>query len=251
MKKRILAAVLSLTLLFCLCSCDMPTLNAKPEPTPTAEPTPTPTPEPADALGRWIERADARYNMRYEDFADYWCLTCDEYFGEDMHDLLRLISSCENTDFDIEEANEQIVDQRMEYLKRGGDNWGFEITSHTEETLDSTACVNFSDELQHLNEQISAVISKSETWSDSQWHDFADSLGCDLACARSIIEAYRAIAEKCGDVSVTSAMAIELNVTFSDGTELNDSTTLYEIDGEYVCTELIDSASLLIQLIYF
>ena len=56
-----------------------------------------------------------------------------------------------------------------------------------------------------------------------------------------------------GDTNVVlrSAAEIELCVTFSDGTEITDSTSIYEIGGEYVSTELIDAASLLIQLIYF
>ena len=265
MKKRMISALLALMLCLCLCACNMPDwipdwmyeLLPQPTPTPTLaveaepEPTPTPTPEPTDALGRWLWRADNRYNMRYEDFTGYWCLMCDEYFGDDMHDLLTLISSCENTSFKLDEENGKITEKRNEYKKLGGSDWSFEITSHTEEALGSTACANFSDELQRLNELISAVTAESETWSDSRWSSFAESLGCELDSAKAIIDCYRAIADKCSDVYVVSAQAIELTVSFSDGTLLTDSTTLYEIDGEYVCTELIDSAALLIQLIYF
>lgn len=245
MKKRILTAVLALLLVFGVCSCGIKS------PTESAPPTAAVSAEPKDSLGRWLQRADDRYNMRYDDFSDYWCLMCDEYFGDYMRELLSLIASCENTAYDLSEQNKQITEKCTEYEKRGGADWSFEITTHSEEELNTAACANFSDELQHLYDLISAVTVKAETWSDGEWADFAESLGCELDCAKAIIDAYRAIAEKCDGVSVTSAKAIELTVTFSDGTELNDSTTLYEINGEYVCTELIDSASLLIQLIYF
>lgn len=245
MKKRILTAALALLLVLCVCSCGV----NPPEETPP--PTAEVSAEPLDSLGRWLQRADERYNMRYEDFSEYWCLMCDEYFGDDMYKLLSLIASCENTAYDLSEQNEQISQKRSEYEKQGGSNWSFEITEHSETELDAAACANFSDELQHLNETISAVTTKAESWTDSEWADFAGSLGCDLYTAKAIIIAYSAIAEKCDGVSVSSAKAIELTVTFSDGTALNDSTTLYEINGECICTELIDCASLLIQLIYF
>lgn len=246
MKKRILTAALALLLMFGVCSCGIKPELASPPP-PTAEV----SAEPLDNLGRWLERANERYNMSYDDFADYWCLMCDEYFGEDMLELLSLISSCENTAFDLGEENKQIADKRAEYKKLGGSDWRFEITNHSEQELDSTACANFSDELQHLSDLIRAVTVKAEAWSDSEWNDFAGSLGCDLDCAKAIIDDYRSIADNCAEVNVTAAKAIELTVSFSDGTELTDSTTLYEINGEYVSTELIDAASLLIQLIYF
>ena len=107
------------------------------------------------------------------------------------------------------------------------------------------------DELQHLCELIRTVTDKASDWSEGEWADFASSLGCDEQSAKEIIGAYTEIAEKCDGVPVSSAAEIELCVTFSDGTEITDSTSIYEIRGEYVSTELIDAASLLIQLIYF
>ena len=247
MKKRIISVFLALSLVISLCACE----TAPPPPEETPEPTRQLAFEPVGALGRWLQRAQDRYNLNYESFSDYWCLICDEYFGESMHTLLELIASCENTAYKLDEQNEQIIDKRMEYLKRGGDDWRFEITQHSEQALDDTACVNFSNELQHLCELIRTVTDKASDWSEGEWADFASSLGCDEQSAKEIIGAYTEIAEKCDGVPVSSAAEIELCVTFSDGTEITDSTSIYEIGGEYVSTELIDAASLLIQLIYF
>lgn len=247
MKRRILSLILALLLAFSLCACAAE--EAPPEETPA--PTATPTPEPETNLTRWLSRAETRYNMDYEDFNDYWCLLCDEYFGDSMHTLLETVAACENANYDLEENNKQISDKRSEYKKQGGKDWNFEITEHSEEELSKQVCENFSDELQSLHDLICAVTDKAQCWSEYDWADFAQSMGCEVEDVKKIIDSYSAIAEACNEVEVTSAMAIELTVTFSDGNVLNDSTTLYEINGEYVSTELIDAASMLIQLIYF
>ena len=168
-----------------------------------------------------------------------------------MHKLLDLISTCENATYSAESNKKQIEDKRSEYKKRGGKDWHFEITEHHEEALSEQACKNFSDELQSIHDLICAVVSKAPNWTEYNWTDFAESMGCDVETVKAIIEAYSAIAEACNEVEVTSAVAIELTVKFSDGSTVTDSTTLYEINGEYVSTELIDAASMLIQLIYF
>lgn len=247
--RNIIIAVLALLLMFSLCSCAA-------EEAPPPEKTPpvlaaTPSPEPETPLGRWLNRADIRYNMEYEDFNDYWCLLCDEYFGEDMHKLLDAISLCKNANYDIESYNKQLQKKRIDYKRQDSKDWHFEIVSHSEEALGEQACKNFSDELQSIHDLIYGVVSKSPYWSEYDWADFAESMGCDVENVKTIIDCYSAIADACSGVQVTSAVAIELTVKFSDGSTVTDSTTLYEINGEYVSTELIDAASLLIQLIYF
>lgn len=244
---QILLTVLTVLLIFSLCACT-PSQPVK-EPTPTVEATPTPKPD--SALERWIFRAEDRYNMKYDNFNDYWCMLCDEYFGEDMHKLLDAVSACEKANYNLEENNRQISEKRAEYKKRGGRDWSFKISGCTVTPLDEKVCSNFSDELKSIHDIICGVTSKAPNWSDYDWADFAESMGCDVANVKSIIDAYSAIAEKCNEINVTSAAAVELTVEFSDGSSITDSTTLYEINGEYVSTELIDAASLLIQLIYF
>ena len=248
MNRRILSLALALLMAFSLGAC---AAEVPPEETPAPTETPTPTPEPETALGRWLSRAEARYNMDYEDFSDYWCLLCDEYFGENMHTLLDTVSACEKANYDLEENNKQIETKRAEYKKRGGKDWSFEITEHTEEELSQQVCKNFSDELKSLHDLICSVTDKAQYWSEYDWADFAQSMGCEADSVKKIIDAYSAIAEACNEVEVTSALAINMTVTFSDGESVTDSTTLYEINGEYVSTELIDAASMLIQLIYF
>lgn len=247
MKRRILAAVLALILAFSLGACAAETPPPEETPTPTA----TPTPIPETNLGRWLSRAETRYNMKYDDFNAYWCLLCDEYFGEDMHTLLNGLAACENTAYSLDNQNKEIAAKRAEYEKRGGKDWSFKITEHTETPLGQQACVNFADELKSVHDLICALTDKAQYWSDYGWADFAQSLGCDVDTAKAIVNSYWVIASSCVDVEVTSAAAIELTVEFSDGSTVKDSTTLYEINGEYVSTELIDAASMLIQLIYF
>lgn len=246
--RNIITAVIALLLMFSLCSCAAETPPAE-ETAPVLEA--TPSPEPETPLSRWLNRAETRYNMEYEDFNDYWCLLCDEYFGEDMHKLLDAISLCENANYDAESYNKQIQKKRIDYKRQDTKDWHFEIVSHSEEALGEQACKNFSDELQSIHDLIYSVVSKAPHWSEYDWADFAESMGCDVETVKSIIESYGAIADACNEVKVTSATAIELTVKFSDGSTVTDSTTLYEINGEYVSTELIDAASLLIQLIYF
>lgn len=246
MKRRILSFALVVLMVFSLSACAAEAPSAD-----TPEPTATPTPEPKTSLGRWLSRAEARYNMDYEDFSDYWCLLCDEYFGDSMHTLLDTVAACENANYDLEENNKQIDEKRAEYKKRGGKDWSFEITEHTEEELSEQVCKNFSDELKSLHDLICSVTDKAQYWSDYDWADFAQSMGCEVDSVKKIIDAYSAIAEACNEVKVTSALKIDMTVTFSNGETVTDSTTLYEINGEYVSTELIDAASMLIQLIYF
>ncbi len=246
MKRRILSFALVLLMVFSLGAC-----AAEAPPAETADPTATPTPKPETPLGRWLSRAEARYNMDYEDFSDYWCLLCDEYFGDSMHTLLDTVAACKNANYSLEENNKQIGEKRAEYKKRGGKDWSFEITEHTEEELSEQVCKNFSDELKSLHDLICSVTDKAQYWSDYDWADFAQSMGCEVDNVKKIIDAYSAIAEACNEVKVTSALEIDMTVTFSNGETVTDSTTLYEINGEYVSTELIDAASMLIQLIYF
>lgn len=248
MKQRILSFALALLLTLSLGACAAE--EASPDEVSPA-PTATPSPEPVTNLTRWLGRAEARYNMSYDDFNDYWCLLCDEYFGDDMHTLLDTIAACKNANYDLESNNSQIAEKRAEYKKRGGKNWSFEITEHSEEELGEQACKNFSDELKNVHDLICAVTDKAQNWPEYDWADFAQSMGCEVDDVKTIIDSYSAIAEACNEVEVTSALAIELTVTFSDGDSVSDSTTLYEINGEYVATELIDAASMLIQLIYF
>lgn len=247
--RNIITVLLVLLLTFSLCSCEVKKPPAEKTPAPTESIAPTPKPE--TALDRWLARAETRYNMKYDNFNDYWCLLCDEYFGDSMHTLLDTVSVCENANYDLKKNNEQIESKRSDYRRRSGKDWHFEITEHHEQALDDTACKNFSDELQSIHDLISAVTSKAPSWSDYDWAEFAQSMGCEVEQAKSIIDAYSAIAQACNEIKVSSALAIELTVKFSDGSTVTDSTTLYEINGEYVSTELIDSASMLIQLIYF
>lgn len=247
MNRRIISLALALLLALSLGACAAEEAPSAETPAPTA----TPTPEPETALTRWLSRAEARYNMNYDDFNGYWCLLCDEYFGDDMHTLLETISACENANYELEKNNKQISSKRSEYKKRGGKDWHFEISEHSEKKLDKQVCKNFSDELQSIHDLICAVTDKAQYWSEYDWADFAQSMGCEVKDVKKIIDSYSAIAEASNEVKVTSALEINLTVTFSNGETLNDSTTLYEIDGEYVSTELIDAASLLIQLIYF
>lgn len=240
--KRIICALLGMAMLISLCAC-----GNRAEP--VASDAPTPEPKPVTALERWELRVERRYNMEYEDFAQYWSLICDERFGEILTELVEKLSACENLDFSLGDYNRQISDKRTEYNKQYGKNWHFELKNCETEPLEERANEDFSKELQNLHDSIAVLINEASVWSESSWSYFAEGLGCDADTAREIVSLYEQMADMCNEVQVSDAAKAVVSLSFGDG-ETAYETWIYKVDGEYVSQEFIDNTLALINLIY-
>ena len=238
--KRIICALLTLMLALSLCAC-----KPAEEPEPTAEPTPKPLTE----LDRWGLLTERRYNMDYADFGEYWGIICDNYFGDELTELLGIFSACENMSFTLEDYNKQIADKRAEYDKKYGEGWHFEYKECVKEPLEDRANEDFALELEKLYTQISVLTNEAAQWSDSSWGYFADDLGCTVETAKHVVELYTAMGEKCHEAAVTDAASVTVKLAYGDS-EAEYSTWLYKVNGSYVSQNLIDNSLALINLIY-
>lgn len=239
--KRTISALLGLLMLLSLCACG----------TQEAEPTPAPTekPKPVTALDRWESRVEQRYNMQYEDFAEYWSIICDDYYGSTLPELLRKLSDCENVAFSMEEYNLQIADKHAEYADKYGEDWHFELTGCETEPLETRANEDFSKELQVLYDRISVLTNEASLWSDSSWSYFAEGLGCDVQTAKEIVSLYEKMGEQCNEAEVSDAAKATVKLSFGSGETVYE-TWIYKVDNAYVSQELIDNSLALINLIY-
>lgn len=237
--KRTVCALLALVMLFALCAC-----SEKPEVT-----EPEATERVLTETDKWAMRVVSRYNMEYADFAEYWSLICDNYFGEDFTVLLGILSDCENVDFSLEDKNAEIESKRSEYEKEYGEDWHFEYGECVLEPLEERANADFAAELEGLYDRICVLTNEAAQWSDTSWTYFAEGLGCDTDTARQIVELYAAMGEKCHGATVEEASAATVTLLYN-GAETVHETWLYKVNGVYVSQELIDNTLALINLIY-
>lgn len=242
--KRLTAILLALITAFTLCACQ----PAAPEPEPTTafEAVPTPTPTPT-GIELWRVNAEKRFNMEYGDFAEYWLMLGDGFFGGSAEKILSV--------FPFEEKNGEIEAARQERNEKYGSDWHYKISKMAFEELGEKACTDFEKELVKLAERMDIFTAAAENWSDEQWQDFADGLGCTVGEARILAEAYGEMAETCREAKVTSAKNINMTLEFegskTDGVlTRSESDTVYEINGDFASVMLLDSTAMLINLIY-
>ncbi len=241
--KRTVGALLLLAMLLALCSCGTGDGKEKE----TAEPKASGVPLTDKDI--WAQTVLDRYNMNYADYAEYWSMICDCYFGEDFVSLVNILSGCENLGFSLTEKNAEIEKRRSEYAEKYGSDWHFEYVGCETEPLEARANEDFATELENLYARIFVLTNEAARWNDSAWNNFADGLGCDTETARKIVELYAAMGEKCHEASVEEACAIKVTLKYSDS-ETVYGTWLYKVNGVYVSQELIDNTLALINLIY-
>jgi len=237
--KRTLCGLMALLLIISLCACGKT----------VAEPEPTPTPKPLSETDKWALNVLARYNMDYSDFAEYWSLLCDNYFGEDFVKIINILSDCESVDFSLEDKNAEIEAKRSEYEKKYGEGWCFEYGECVTEPLEARANEDFAAELESLYEDISVLTESAAGWGDSEWSYFAEGLGCSVDTAKELVSLYASMGEKCHEAKVEDASSVTVVLTYGETEERYD-TWLYRVNGVLVSQELIDSSLALINLIY-
>lgn len=237
--KRFFAILLTVILCLGVCACG----PAAPEPTPTPAESaePTPTPEPV-GIQRWERDLLRRYNMDYADFGEYWSLLCDSYFGDAPQKLLSIVT--------FPDKETEIKERRSEFTSKYGKDAHYKILSATETELGKKYRKDFAAELEGLYKKARLFLDECEGWDDTAWRSFATAQSCTLEQAREIGAAYAEIAEACCDKSVEKAVTVELVLRFSNGTKRTESMNLYVIDGYYVSEQLIDSADMLLNLVY-
>lgn len=233
-ENRVSAFLLAAATLLTLCACSTVT----PEPQPTA----TPEPKETDA---WVQAAEARYNMEYKDFAEYWDSMCDGFYGESIKTVLSILR--------FDDKDKEIAAKRAEYSDKYGDDWHYTVVDSSETPLDEKACSDFADELEDISKKANVLVSAAESWDEQAWQDFADDHDCTVDEAKTLVAAFKAIGEKAHGAEVTKAVDLTLTLEFSGSrtktaqtTELN---TVYEVNGVYVSEMLLDYSYSLLNLV--
>lgn len=191
----------------------------------------------------WRERILARSNMEYEGLAGYWGAMTDGYFGELVETALKLEPAV------TQQYDDMIAQKRAEYAERYGSDWRFELIEAGYAALDEKACRDFEGELEDIYEKSLVLSEAVSTWGDYDWQLFASSHGCTVDEARAAVDALCAIGEKCGEAAVSAAFDVSLRFSLK-GAELEESYTVYDLDGYFVSEELIDSTVTLINIAY-
>ena len=240
--KRWISLALAVILLLALCACSL----SKPEPTPTPTPTPEPTPTPLPTeLDPWFKRAQTRYNMEYESFAEYWDLMCDEFYGDSVKTVLAAIS--------FEDKDKEVADKRAEFDSKYGSDWKYAITDCKKEDLGEKACKDFAEELEDISERAAIVVNASGGWGERQWRNFAEAHGGTVDEAKAVVEAFRAISEACHEAKVTKALELTLTLEFTGSktktAETSEVNAVYEVNGVYVSEMLLDYSYALLNLV--
>ena len=234
--KKILPLLLALLLALSACSA--------PEPAPG--PSPTPTPPPTGGVELWYWRAQSRYNMEYENFGEYLSLMCDDFYGDSVETILRILP--------MPDKDAEIEEKRAGYSEKYGTDWRYVISDRRETELDDDACADFAAELENICRRTEALTNAAETWSDAEWADFAAGIGCGIDDAKELVKVYAAMGDACRDAQVTRAVETEMSLSFSGSrTETlltSEKNTLYEVNGRYVSEMLIDLSYSIINLIY-
>lgn len=239
--KRLFCIFLTVTCLF-LCSCGelIPDGTQSPDigiaPSPSAEP---------KGLEAWLIRTESRYNMEYADFAEYWSMLCDEFYGSSTETLLSVS--------DLNDNDAQIEAKRAEYAKKYGDDWHYEIVSYTVIPLSEKDCLSFKAELDDIADRAGRICSKADGWTDSEWLEFTSSRHCTLYEAKAVIAACGNIEKLCRNASVTDAKTLDLKIEFTGSKcgrlETSEENTVYEVNGVFVSEMLIDSSIALLNIL--
>lgn len=228
--KRFFALALS-AMLALTCAC-----QKAPAPEPTAEPVPT------GGLELWLYRAQERYNMKYDGFAGYLEMLCDDVYSDSVRAMLDILP--------MPEMDAEVSAKRAEFAEKYGKSWSYEISGVQQTELSGKTCENFAAELRTLSERISVFPNEAKGWSEAQWAEFAGSLGVSESDARALADIYSAMAAAVADPDVTRALDLELTLTFSDGSKRTEHSTVYEVNGRFVSQDIIDVTGMVINFIY-
>lgn len=233
--KRLLCVMTVLLMLLSLCACGQAEVSAEPDasPAPSGEPT---------GIELYLRRTQSRYNMEYGSFTEYCDMLCDGFYGNALRTYLSVTDYSEN--------DREIEAKRSEYAEKYGSDWHYEIVGCTETALSRTDCDNFAAELEELSERAMVLVNAAESWSDTEWKDFAASCSCTLYEAKAVVKACKAISDACHSASVTDARELELDIEFTGskcGTlKRTEKCTVYEVNGAYVSELLIDATHTLL-----
>lgn len=237
--KRILSVITALILLLSLCSCEF--TIASPEPT---MPEATLEPDPV-GLDLWVRRAEARFNMEYEDFADYWSMMCDGFYGESVYVLLSVT--------DLAENEAEVAAKRVEYDNKYGADWHYDIADYSSEPLSERTCESFNKELIDLADKADILVNEVRDWTEAEWTDFADYHGCDVDTAQKLVAECAKMSSTLRSAEVTEAYELTLNIEFTSsksGTlKTQETDTVYLVSGEYVFEMLLDYSTALLNLL--
>lgn len=233
--KRPAALLLALLMLLSLAACESESTAA-----------PTPEPAPSGGIELWYYRAQSRYNMEYESFGEYLSLMCDDFYGDSVETILRILP--------MPDKDKEIEEKRAWYAEEYGSDWRYVISDRHETELDDSACADFAAELEDVCRRAEVLTKAAGEWSDAEWADFASGTGCGIGDAKRLVEAYAAMAGACRGAQVTRAVETEICLSFSgsktDTLLTTEKNTLYEVNGRYVSEMLIDLSVSIINLIY-
>lgn len=233
--KKFICCLLSVLCLFGIVSCGADKPEATPEP--TAEPV---------GIDLWYDRAERRFNMQYGSFAEYWSWMCDEFYGDNTQTLLGIIG--------MDDKEAEVSAKKSEYKEKYGEDWHYKLASSDETELDEKTRTDFANELNVIYERTLVLTQAAESWSDTEWTDYADAKGCTVEQAKQIVAAIGNIGLACRDAKVTRALDVTLHLEFSGGSfenaELTENNTLYEVNGVYVSEMLLDCTFALINLAF-
>ena len=237
--KRAFALLLILILCLSASACEL--LAPAPSPEPEHTPAPTPTPPPT-GIELWKQNTLRRYNMEYADFAEYWSLMCDGYFGDAPQRILSV--------FVFEDKETEIKEKRAEFYSKYGKSAHYEIISATEAELSEKYRSDFAKELEGLYGKAQLFLTECAAWDDGDWESFSEHIGCTADKAKTLEAAYADIAEACHGKSVEKALTLTSELKFSNGTKRTETVNLYVIDGYYVSEQLIDVTDMLLNLVF-
>ena len=236
--KRISLFLLAVLMLLSLTAC----AGTAPEPTAA----PTPEPAPTGGIELWYYRAQSRYNMEYESFGEYLSLMCDDFYGDSVETILRILP--------MPDKDAEIEEKRAGYNEKYGSDWRYVISDKRETEFGDDACADFAAELEDVCRRTEVLTEAAGTWSGAEWADFAAGTGCSVEDAKQLVAACAAMGDACRDALVTRAVETDMSLSFSGSrTETlltSEKNTLYEVNGRYVSEMLIDLSISIINLIY-
>ena len=236
--KRVVSILISLILILSLCGCELYGSDPVPSPEVTLEPEPV-------GVGVWIANAEARFNMEYDDFGEYWSMMCDGFYGQSVYVLLSVM--------DLAENEAEIVAKRLEYEEKYGLNWHYEIKDYTSTPLSERGCENFKNELTELADRADIFVNAAAGWGKAEWKDFAAFHGCSVDTAQKLILECAVMSGLLRSAEVTEALELELNIEFSSGKSgtltTSEKDTVYLVNGEYVSGMLLDYSTALFNLL--